>query len=91
MAKTTSELLRSEDWVSVWMGAAIIALVLVGIRPEAAGLSCGDGIGGLFAPGRLATTLGVGAALLVLCLAGVRPSAARGLGTWPCREGRSGR
>ena len=65
-------LLRSEDWLAVWMGAAIIALVVVGVRPEAAGLSCGDGIGGLFAPGRLATTLGVGAALLLLCLLGVR-------------------
>ena len=73
MAKAgAGELLRSEDWVSVWMGAAIIALVVVGVRPEAAGLSCGDGIGGLFAPGRLATTLGVGVALLVLCTAGVR-------------------
>ena len=73
MAKAgAGELLRSEDWVSVWMGAAIIALVLVGVRPEAAGLSCGDGIGGLFAPGRLATTVGIGAALLVLCIAGVR-------------------
>ena len=68
----TGGLLRSEDWISVWMGAAIIALVLVGVRPEAAGLSCSDGIGGLFAPDRLATTLGVGAALLVLCTVGVR-------------------
>lgn len=69
---SAGELLRSEDWVSVWMGAAIIALVVVGVRPEAAGLSCGDGVGSLFAPGRSATTLGVGAALLVLCAAGVR-------------------
>ena len=65
-------LLRSEDWVSVWMGAAIIVLVVVGVRPEKAGLSCSDGIGGLFSGGNLATTLGVGAALLVLCLIGVR-------------------
>ncbi|MCY4421991.1 MAG: putative sulfate exporter family transporter [Acidimicrobiaceae bacterium] len=70
-AKTGSGLLRSEDWISVWTGAAIIALVVVGVRPAGAGLSCGDGIGGLFAPGRLATTVGVGAALLVLCVAGV--------------------
>ena len=35
MAKAgAGELLRSEDWVSVWMGAAIIALVVVGVRPE---------------------------------------------------------
>ena len=65
-------LLRSEDWLAVWMGGAIIALVVVGVRPDGAGLSCSDGIGGLFAPGRLATTLGVGAALLVLCTVGVR-------------------
>ncbi len=73
MAKgAISGLLRSEDWISVWMGAAIIALVVIGVRPEKAGLSCSDGVGGLFAPGNLATTLGVGAALLVLCLIGVR-------------------
>ena len=72
MAKTTSELLRSEDWVTVWLGAALIALVLVGVRPAAAGLSCSDGFSGLFGPASLATTLGVGAALLVLCLIGVR-------------------
>ena len=71
-AESSSSLLRSEDWVSVWLGAVLIILVVVGVRPEAAGLSCGDGIGSLFAPGRLATTLGVGAALLVLCTAGVR-------------------
>ena len=65
-------LLRAEDWVSVWMGAAIIALVVVGVRPEKAGLSCSDGVGGLFSGDNLATTLGVGAALLVLCLIGVR-------------------
>ena len=65
-------MLRSEDWISVWMGAAIIALVVVGVRPAGAGLSCSDGLGGLFAVGRLAATLGVGAVLLVLCLVGVR-------------------
>ena len=32
-------LLHSEDWGSVWLGAALIALVLVGVRPDAAGLS----------------------------------------------------
>ena len=80
VTKTTSGLLRSEDWVSVWLGAVLIILVLVGVRPEAAGLSCGDGLSSLFGPGSLATTLGVGAALLVLCLAGVRlmEGAARG-------------
>ncbi|MDE0493228.1 MAG: putative sulfate exporter family transporter [Acidimicrobiaceae bacterium] len=73
MAKgAMSGLLRAEDWVSVWMGAAIIALVVVGVRPEKAGLSCSDGIGGLFSGSSLATTLAVGAALLVLCLTGVR-------------------
>ena len=73
-------LLRSEDWVSVWLGAVLIILVLVGVRPEAAGLSCGDGLSGLFGPRSLATTLGVGAALLVVCLVGVRlmEGAARG-------------
>ena len=72
MTKTADGLLRSEDWVSVWLGAVLIILVLVGVRPEAAGLSCGDGLDGLFGPGSLAATLGVGAALLVLCLVGVR-------------------
>ncbi len=70
--KTGDGLLRSEDWLAVWMGAAIIALVLVGVRPDGAGLACSDGLSGLFAPGRLATTVGVGAALLVLCAVGVR-------------------
>ena len=76
----TSGLLRSEDWLSVWLGTAVIALVVIGVRPTGAGLSCSDGLGGLFAPGPLATTLGVGAALLVLCLVGVRlmDGAARG-------------
>ena len=32
-------LLHSEDWVSVWLGTALIALVVVGVRPAAAGLS----------------------------------------------------
>src|SRR5512139_279560 len=27
-------LLKSEDWVAAWLGLAIIALVLVGVRPE---------------------------------------------------------
>ena len=65
-------LLRSEDWLSVWMGTAIIALVVVGVRPDGAGSFCGGAVRGLFAPGRLATTAGVGLALLVLCMAGVR-------------------
>ena len=30
-AKPTS--LRSEDWTAVWLGAALILLVLVGVRP----------------------------------------------------------
>ncbi|MCY3648295.1 MAG: putative sulfate exporter family transporter [Acidimicrobiaceae bacterium] len=73
MAKARAgELLRSEDWVSVWLGAVLIILVLVGVRPEAAGLSCSDGLDGLFGAGSLATTFGVGAALGVLCLIGVR-------------------
>ena len=72
MTKTAHGLLRSEDWVSVWLGTAMITLVVVGVRPDAAGLSCSDGLSGLFGPGNLATTLGVGAALLVLCLVGVR-------------------
>ncbi len=73
MAKgAMSVLLRSEDWLSVWTGGAIIAVVVVGVRPDGAGLSCSDGISGLLAPGRLATTVGVGAALLALCLIGVR-------------------
>ena len=68
----TGGLLRNEDWLAVWMGAAVIALAVVGVRPEGAGLTCADGLSGLFAPGRLATTVGVGAALLVTCLAAVR-------------------
>ena len=73
MAEASSgQLLRSEDWLSVWTGTAIIALVVVGVRPAGAGLSCSDGLSGLFAPGRLAATVGVGAALLALCLVGVR-------------------
>ena len=33
----TGSLLRSEDWISVWMGTAIIALVVVGVRLQGAG------------------------------------------------------
>jgi uncharacterized integral membrane protein (TIGR00698 family) len=79
-AKTSSSLLRSEDWIAVWMGAAIIAATVIGVRPTGAGLSCSDGLSGLFSPRSLATTLGVGVALLVLCLIGVRliDGAARG-------------
>ena len=74
MAKAgAGELLRSEDWVSVWMGAAIIALVVVGVPGRRLPVCpVATALGGLFAPGRLATTLGVGVALLVLCTAGVR-------------------
>ena len=68
----TGGLLRNEDWLAVWLGAAVIALAAVGVRPEGAGLTCADGLDGLFAPGRLAATAGVGAALLVTCWAAVR-------------------
>jgi hypothetical protein len=27
-------LLRSEDWLAVWLGFLVIGLVLVGVRPE---------------------------------------------------------
>ncbi len=79
-AEPPNSSLSSEDWVSVWLGAAIISLVVAGVRPHDAGLSCSDGLRGLFGPGSLATTLGVGVAVGALCLVGVRlmEDAARG-------------
>lgn len=32
--KSGSTLLRTEDWLAVWLGFLIIVLVLVGLRPE---------------------------------------------------------
>ena len=70
-AKPTS--LRSEDWTAVWLGAALILLVLVGVRPAIPVFSWSTaGFGQTLAWGNVTAVLLTGVLLLGLSAAGVR-------------------
>ncbi len=70
-AKPTS--LRSEDWTAVWLGAALILLVLVGVRPAIPVFSWSTaGFGQTLAWGNVTAVLLTGILLLGLSAAGVR-------------------
>ena len=65
--------LRSEDWVAVWTGGALILIVLVGIRPSVPTFSWGPDLAGRFAwLDTLGLTAVLGVLLLVLCGAAMR-------------------
>ncbi|MDE0168524.1 MAG: putative sulfate exporter family transporter [bacterium] len=70
-AKPTS--LRSEDWTAVWLGAGLILLVLVGVRPAIPVFSWSTGgFGQTLSWDNLAAVLLTGVLLLGLSAAGVR-------------------
>ena len=63
----------SEDWLAVWLGAALVVLVLIGVRPVMPAFSWGPaGPGDVFAPGSVAAALLVGIMLMVGSAGGVR-------------------
>ena len=70
----------NEDWVAVWIGAAIIAVVLVGVRPAAPGFAW-DGAAGLaasvFAAGNVLRWLQLGVLILIPAAIGARLMGAR--------------
>ncbi len=67
------DLIRSEDWVSVWLGGAVILLVLVGVRPDLPAFSWSGAT-----PGEVLSTGNLGAALWV----GLLLMALSGVGSW---------
>ena len=72
--------LVSEDWLAVWIGSVIIALVLLGVRPEVARFGWrgpDDLFGTVLAPGNLSRWLQFGVLLLVPAAVGARLMGAR--------------
>ena len=68
-----SSSLRSEDWTAVWLGAALILLVLVGVRPATPTFSWSAGAGGeILSWGNVAAILATGLLLLGLSAVGIR-------------------
>ena len=66
-------LIRSEDWVSVWLGAAVILLVVVGVRPDLPSFSwSGRSAGELLSAEHITAALLVGLLLMVLSGVGIR-------------------
>ena len=77
--KSTGSLV-SEDWLAVWIGSGIIALVLLGVRPEIArfGWSGPDDLfGTVLAPDNLSRWLQLGVLLLLPAAVGARLMGAR--------------
>ena len=66
-------LVRSEDWVSVWVGGALIVLILVGVRPVLPTFSWrASSFAQTLSPANLVATLVVGLLLLAVSAAGVK-------------------
>ena len=66
-------LVRSEDWVSVWVGGALIVLILVGVRPVMPSFSWRDGsLAQTLSPANLGAVLVVGLLLLTISAAGIK-------------------
>ena len=66
-------LIRSEDWVSVWLGAAVILLVVVGVRPDLPSFTwSGRSPGELLSVEQIMGALLVGLLLMVLSGMGIR-------------------
>ena len=70
--RTTSSL-RSEDWTAVWLGTALILLVLVGVRPETPTFSwSAEEAGNVLAWDNVAAILITGLLLMGLSAVGIR-------------------
>ena len=69
----SNSLIRSEDWVSVWLGGAVILLVLVGVRPDLPSFTwSGRSPGELLSVENITAALLVGLLLMVLSGLGIR-------------------
>ena len=65
--------LRSEDWTAVWLGVALVLLVLVGVRPALPSFSWSAGAAAeALSSNNLAAALVTGILLLVLSAVGIR-------------------
>ena len=65
-------LLSSEDWVSCWLGFALIALALIGVQPALPGFAWhGASPGAVFAMDNLAASLVLGTLFMALAAAGL--------------------
>ena len=65
-------LIESEDWVSVWLGGAVILLVVAGVRPVLPLFAWGDGLPGeLFSANNVVAALVLGAGLMALSTVGI--------------------
>ena len=75
--KSGSTLLRTEDWVAVWLGFLLIVLVLVGVRPEvpkfrwAMGGDAGATLGAVLSSVNLGRAAVIGLGFLVLSAIGI--------------------
>jgi uncharacterized integral membrane protein (TIGR00698 family) len=70
---------KQEDWLAVWLAAAILVLVLVGLRPEMPVLKWKDGadLGKVFGGPNLVAAALLGLALLAMSIPGARWLGAR--------------
>ncbi|MCQ3803891.1 MAG: YeiH family protein [Acidimicrobiia bacterium] len=65
-------LIESEDWVSVWLGGAVILLVVAGVRPVLPLFAWSDGLPGeLFSANNVVAALVLGAGLMALSTVGI--------------------
>ena len=77
MNKSGSSLLRTEDWMAVWLGFLLIVLIVVGVRPEVpkfrwvVGGDAGPTLGAVLSSANLARAVVIGLAFLVLSSIGV--------------------
>ena len=61
-----SALLHSEDWVSVWLGFGLIAIVLLGFRPDLPGFGWDAGsVGKAFSTFNLQSSFVLGAVFIM--------------------------
>lgn len=68
-----SRFLVSEDWAAVWLGFAVILLVLGGVRPELPAFSWdGGSVGTVVSAENLGAALGVGIGFALLSAGGIR-------------------
>ena len=65
--------LRSEDWTAVWLGGALILLIVVGVRPVVPGFSWSSGrVGDVFSSGNVVAAALLGVLLMIVSAGGIR-------------------
>jgi uncharacterized membrane protein YadS len=69
--KSAATLWRIEDWVAVWLGFLVVALVLCGIRPELPQFRWATDISPVFAGQNLWVSAKIGTAYLILSALGI--------------------